>query len=99
RLKGCEIRQIRCTRQQRQHAWRRFGRIEFCRQTQPQNLGQINVKAYCGAQHFAVFYRKQAKSSGLVDYARGRSIQQLRSMPGVNQLQELRNELDVYETP
>ena len=84
---------------------RRFG-VERARQAQPQDLREIVVKLHGRAQDFGILHPQNAQRPRFVEHTRGRRVENIGTLMSVNELQILRNELnidqpagDIFEIP
>ena len=95
RVERGEVRQVRRPRQQAEQSRARGLRIERAGQAQPQDLREIVIERRGRPQHVGLLGRQQAEPPGLVQHPRRRGVENFRLLGGVDQLQVLRDELQV----
>ena len=95
RIERGEIRQVGRAVKQSQQPRPRGLRIERPGQAKPQDLRQVVVEPRRRPQHVGIFRRQQAQPPRLVEHARGVGVEDLRLLRRVNELEILRDELQI----
>ena len=90
-----EIRHVGRAREQLRQPGRRVLGSNGTAQAHPQDLRKVLIEPHRRPQHFRVLGAEHAKPPGLVEHARGRGVEDVRHLGGMNELQILRDELDV----
>ena len=95
RIERGEIRQVGGPAEQSQQPRPRRLRIERPRQAEPQDLRQVVIEPRRRPQHVGLLRRQQPEPPRLVEHARGRGVEDLRLLRGMNELEILRDELQI----
>src|SRR4051794_14159199 len=94
-IEGGKIGHVRRPCKQSHEARRGRTGVERSRQAEAQDLCEIIIEPYCGAQDLGVLGREYAQPPGLLEHARGRCVENVGRRGRVNKLQVLGDELDV----